>query len=266
MAKPPLISIQGLEVVYQRVITALHCVDLTVSSGSIVAILGNNGAGKTTTLRAISGFVGLDSARVTKGSIRFKGHLLQNQPPYLIAKLGIAIVPERDKVFPNLTVAENIHVVTSKGRSSERRRLESLVFDYFPRLAHMRHREAGLLSGGERQMLAVGAALACGPELLLIDELSLGLAPGILDELAERLVQIQRDMALTVLMVEQNAAIALRIADEIYVLENGRSVLHGSSEELRGNREIQDLYLGTTGSKRVNYREAAKARRHWGTL
>jgi branched-chain amino acid transport system ATP-binding protein len=255
-----LLTVNELEVVYQRTIVALHGVDLTAESGRITAILGSNGAGKTTTLRAISGFIGLDQARVTKGSIRFKGRELRNQTPHLVAGLGITIVPERNKVFPNLSVSENLAVVLSNKSGAERRRTEELVYDYFPRLGSMRGKEGGLLSGGERQMLGIGAALVCGPELLLIDELSLGLAPAILDELAERLVRIQRDMRLTVLMVEQNAAIAFRIAHDVYVLENGRTVLRGTPAALRRNRDIQDLYLGTSSGKRLNYRQAANER------
>ena len=260
MAKAPLLKVEGLEVVYQRAITALHGVDLIAALGSITAILGNNGAGKTTTLRAISGFIGLDQARVSKGSIRFNGHDLQNRPPHLISALGVTVVPERNKVFPNLTVADNLAVVMTRSSSAERRRSEELIYEYFPRLASMRDKEGGLLSGGERQMLAIGAALVCGPELLMIDELSLGLAPAILDDLADRLVRIQREMNLTVLIVEQNAAIALRIAHEIFVLENGKTVLRGTPSELRRNRDIQDLYLGTSSGKRVNYREAVRER------
>jgi branched-chain amino acid transport system ATP-binding protein len=260
MAESYLLTVEGLEVVYQRAITALHGVDLKVEAGRITAVLGNNGAGKTTTLRAISGFIALDRARVTRGTIRFKGQILENLLPYQVAKLSISLIPERNKVFPNLSVSENLAAVQSNKTGAERRRTEELVFEYFPRLASLRTREAGLLSGGERQMLGIGAALVCGPELLLIDELSLGLAPGILDELVERLVRIQREMQLTVLMVEQNAAIALRIAHQVYVLENGRTVLHGSPAELRGNREIQDLYLGTSSGRRLNYRQAARER------
>ena len=260
MAEQPLLIVEELEVVYQRSITALHGVNLTAEVGRITAVLGNNGAGKTTTLRAISGFVGTDQARVTRGSIRFKGREVQNQPPYLVAALGVTIVPERNKVFPNLSVAENLAVVMSNKGATERRRTEDMVFDYFPRLGSMRGKEAGLLSGGERQMLGIGAALVCGPELLLIDELSLGLAPAILDELAQRLAHIQRDMKLTMLLVEQNAAMALRIAQHVYVLENGRAVLQGAPADLRSNRDIQDLYLGTSHGKRLNYRDAARER------
>jgi branched-chain amino acid transport system ATP-binding protein len=260
MSDEPMLVIEDLEVVYQRAITALHGVNLKAAAGRVTAILGNNGAGKTTTLRAISGFLGIDHARVTKGSIRFKNRELRNQRPDKLAALGITIVPERNNVFRNLSVAENLAVVFSNKSAIERRRTEELVYDYFPRLSGMRTKEAGLLSGGERQMLGIGAALVCGPELLLIDELSLGLAPAILEELAERLSHIQREMNLTILLVEQNAAIALRIAHEVYVLENGRTVLHGTPAELRSNRDIQDLYLGTSHGKRLNYREAARER------
>src|SRR5262249_47263811 len=158
-------------------------------------LLGTNGAGKTTTLRAISGFLGLDDARVTEGTITFKGTRIENAAPHDSTRRGIALVPERDKVFPNLTVAENLAVpVMRDAGAAERRRLEQAVFGFFPRLADLRGRVAGLLSGGERQMLALAAALMCGPELLLIDELSLGLAPVVVEELTERLGKIRLEL------------------------------------------------------------------------
>jgi branched-chain amino acid transport system ATP-binding protein len=199
----PLLAVDKLEVVYQRAITAVQGISLTVAQGQIVGILGTNGAGKTTLLRAISGFHGIDDARVTEGSIRFKGRAIENGEPHRIARAGIAIVPERDKAFPNLTVAENLAVPAGPWESgAERRRREERVAQFFPRLADLRHRVAGLLSGGERQMLAIASALVCKPELLLVDELSLGLAPVAVDELMLRLVEIKRELSLTVMLVE----------------------------------------------------------------
>ena len=224
-------------------------------------ILGNNGAGKTTTLRAISGFIGLDDARVIAGEIRFAGQQIENQPPHANTARGIVLVPERDKVFPNLTVAENLTVASShRVNAAERRQLEALVFQFFPALADLRPRLAGLLSGGERQMLAIGSAIVCKPELLLIDELSLGLAPVVVEDLARRVSSIRRELGITVLLVEQNAGVALAVADYGYVLETGRVVLEGAAAELRGRREIQESYLGqASGDERRSYRALRQA-------
>jgi branched-chain amino acid transport system ATP-binding protein len=257
----PLLEVTGLEVVYNRAIRALHGVSLLVESGQIVAVLGANGAGKTTTLRAISGFIALDRARITKGRIRFRGEVIENLPPHLVTRRGIVLVPERDKVFPNLTVLENITAVSSsRGGAAQRRRLEAAVFEYFPHLAELRGREAGLLSGGERQMLAIGAALACNPTLLLVDELSLGLAPIIVTDLVRRLVDIRRALGIAILLVEQNATAALSIADQLYILENGGVALEGNAETLRTNEAVRRAYLGAGARDRVNYREVAARR------
>jgi branched-chain amino acid transport system ATP-binding protein len=164
------------------------------------------------------------------------------------------LVPERDKVFPNLTVAENLAVAVSAG-ATERHRLEALVFQFFPALAQLRSRLAGLLSGGERQMLALGSAIVCKPKLLLIDELSLGLAPVVVEDLVQQVSKIREELGITILLVEQNASVALAIADYGYVLENGRVVLEGAAAELRGRREIQQSYLGqANGEERRSYR------------
>ncbi len=165
-----LLAVDKLEVVYHRTITAVQGIALAVAPGQIVAILGTNGAGKTTTLRAISGFLGIDDARVTDGAISFKGARIDGLPPHETARRGVVLVPERDKVFPNLTVAENLLVPPPRGAgAAERQRRQALVYQFFPRLYDLRGRTAGLLSGGERQMLALGSALMCGPELLLVD-------------------------------------------------------------------------------------------------
>lgn len=260
----PLLAIDGLEVAYHRVAVALHGVSLRIMPQTVVALVGNNGAGKTTTLRAISGFIGLDDARVTAGHIRFAGQNIENQPPHANTTRGIVLVPERDKVFPNLTVAENLTVAAShRAHAAERRRLEELVFQFFPALTPLRSRIAGLLSGGERQMLAFGSAIVCKPELLLVDELSLGLAPVVVEDLARRVSSIRRELGITVLLVEQNVGVALGIADYGYVLENGRVVLEGPAAELRGRREIQQSYLGqASGEERRSYRALKREHPH----
>jgi branched-chain amino acid transport system ATP-binding protein len=261
--KSPLLRVEKLEVVYHRAVTAVQGVSLSVYAGQIVAILGTNGAGKTTTLRAISGFLGIDDAKVTEGTVTFKDVRIENRPPNQVARLGMALVPERDKIFQNLTVAQNLSAPYAPALSkAERRGREDLVYQLFPKLADLRNRIGGLLSGGERQMLAFGSALVCKPELLLVDEMSLGLAPVAVEELMQRLLAIRSELGITVLLVEQNAAAALQIADHGYVLENGRLVLDGDRERLRGHQDIQEFYLGHSGgSGRRSYRAVKQYRR-----
>lgn len=254
-----MLKVENLEVVYHRVITAVQGVSLEVPQGAIVALLGTNGAGKTTTLRAVSGFIGLDDARVTEGAIAYEGRRIQNQPPHRVTALGIALVPERNKVFENLTVDENLHVAAPRrGARAER----ELAYQYFPALKPLARREAGYLSGGERQMLAIGSALACAPRLLLVDELSQGLAPRLVQELMARLRQVRRETGISLLIVEQNAQVALDAADYAYVMENGRIVLDGTPERLRAHEDIREFYLGTgAGARRRSYREVKQYRR-----
>ncbi len=251
-----MLKVEKLEVVYHRVVTAVQGVSLEVPKGAIVALLGTNGAGKTTTLRAISGFIGSDDARVTEGSIVYGGQRIENRAPHGITALGIALVPERNKVFESLTVEENIEAAVSRARKSGK----ELVYSFFPALAPLRRREAGYLSGGERQMLAIGSALACAPELLLVDELSQGLAPMLVQELMRRLQAIRKETGITVLLVEQNAQIALDVADYGYVMENGRIVLDGTPERLRAHGDVQEFYLGGAGTRR-SYRDVKQYRR-----
>ena len=258
-----ILSVEHVEVIYQRAIAALHGVSLNIREGQVTALLGANGAGKTTTLRAISGFIGLDNARVSRGKIRYRGQSIENWRPDRVARLGMRLVPERDKVFPNLTVLENLDAVASPNLTrAERSQLVELVFETFPRLVTHSRKSAGLLSGGERQMLAVGAAIVCKPHLLLIDELSLGLAPVIVEDIAQRLVSLRREMNLTILLVEQSASVALKIADYAYVLENGRVTIAGAAMDLREDPSVQNAYLGhgSSGSDRRNYRDIAMAR------
>jgi branched-chain amino acid transport system ATP-binding protein len=257
-----LLSVEKLEVVYHRAITAVQGISLSVQQGQIVAILGTNGAGKSTTLRAISGFLGIDDARVTEGSVAFKGRRIENRPPNEITRLGVVLVPEREKVFPNLTVAENLAAPFAPALSTaERRAREELIYQFFPRLAELRSRTGGLLSGGERQMLAIASGLVCKPELLLLDELSLGLAPVVVEDLMQRLMHIRKELGITIVIVEQSAAIALEIADYGYVLENGRVVLDGNRTRLTSHGDIQEFYLGQSSGDRRSYRNVKQYRR-----
>jgi branched-chain amino acid transport system ATP-binding protein len=264
MSAPPVLTIDKLEVVYQRAITALQGISLTVAPEQIVGVLGTNGAGKSTLLRAISGFHGIDDARVTEGSIRYRNRDIANGEPHTNARLGVVLVPEREKVFPNLTVAENLSVPVAHGVSrAERRQREALVYQYFLRLADLRQRTAGLLSGGERQMLAIAGALVCRPSLLLVDELSLGLAPVVVEDILRRLLDIRRELKLTMVLVEQSAAVALKVVDYAYVLENGRIVLDGDAARLMNHPDIQEFYLGQQrGGDRRSYRTVKQYRRN----
>jgi len=258
----PLLSVDGIEVCYQRSIIGVSDISLTVMPGSITAILGTNGAGKTTTLRAISGFIGLDSARVTKGQISYQGERIDSSVPHEIARLGISIVPEREKIFPNLTVAENILVSrAAHGRRTHQGAGGQDIYALFPRLAEMKGRLAGLLSGGERQMLAIASALSCNPSLLLIDELSMGLAPVVVEDLAQQILNIRDALNLSILVVEQSAHLALEMSDFAYVFENGRVALAGRSGDLARDPSVQALYLGTSHSRHQNVDLALQAER-----
>ena len=253
-----LLKVEKLEVSYQRVIVAVQGVSLEVPRGALVVILGTNGAGKTTTLRAISGFIGLDDAEISEGAIRYKDERIEHEPPHRITARGIVLVPERSKVFENLSIAGNLEAAHRPG--AERRRLAERVYEFFPRLAELRRREAGLLSGGERQMLGIGSALMCAPELLLVDELSQGLAPLLVEQLMERLQSIRRELVMAVLLVEQNARMALDVADYGCIMENGRVVLDGVAKRLRSHADVAEFYLGGTGSRR-SYRDVKQYRR-----
>jgi len=237
----PLLQLDKVEVTYHRVITAVQGISLAVPAGAIVALLGTNGAGKTTTLRAISGFIGLDDARISDGAITFRGGRIDNRDPQQTTALGIALVPERSKVFENLTVEENLAAVVPRRGAS--RSLADAAWEYFPALARLRRREAGYLSGGERQMLAIGAALMGDPKLLLIDELSLGLAPLVVQEIF-RSIRAANAAGTSILLVEQNARYALETASRGYVLQTGSIIAAGPCAELKQDERVKEAYLG----------------------
>jgi branched-chain amino acid transport system ATP-binding protein len=260
-----LLEVSGLEVVYNRAVVAVQGVSLRVLPGQLVALLGTNGAGKTTTLRAISGFLGSDNADITQGTVLWGERPVHGLPPHEIAGRGITLVPEREKIFETLTVEENLRAAVPargpRGRERWREGLEQ-VFHYFPVLRERRRQIAGYLSGGERQMLALGQALVCGPRLLLVDELSLGLAPLVAAHLLEVLGRLRGDLGLTVLLVEQNAAQALQIADYGYVMEHGRIVFEDTGPRLLGHADIQEFYLGVGQEGRArSYRDVKQYRR-----
>jgi len=213
-----LLNVENLGVIYNNVSAATHGVSLKVYKNQIVALLGTNGAGKSSTLKAISGFLGIDNAKIAEGFIEFKGERIQNQPPHTITCKGIALVPEWGKVFENLTVEENLEVCVPAAKHRVKKQEMAQLLEYFPPLQKARKRLAGYLSGGERQMLSISTALLCKPDLLLVDELSLGLAPVVVDELMGRLKIIRDEQRVTILLVEQNALAAIGIADYGYVI------------------------------------------------
>ncbi|MBV8133591.1 MAG: ABC transporter ATP-binding protein [Alphaproteobacteria bacterium] len=229
-------------------VPAVTAISLAVGEGEAVGLLGANGAGKSTTLRAISGLV-----RLTAGTITFLGTDIAALPPYKIAALGIAHVPEGRQVFPELTVKENLEIgAYIPSAKAERSRSLDLVFTIFPVLAERRRQLAGTMSGGEQQMLAVGRGLMLKPRLLMLDEPSLGLAPVVTDVTFEKIREIHA-MGTAILLVEQNVGRALTLVQRAYVLESGKVILHGSSEELANKREVRAAYLGigTEGGSRL---------------
>lgn len=259
----PLLKVEKLEVVYHHVSTAVQGITLEVHRNKIVTLLGTNGAGKTTVLRAISGFLGVDDARVTDGVIAFEGKHIQGNSPSSTTKRGIVLVPEKDKAFDNMTVEENLMICAgSRINGGDDSSLLFAIYDYFPGLKKLRDRHAGYLSGGERQMLTLSAALLCRPRLLLVDELSLGLAPLVVKELMSVLKGIRDDRDVAILLVEQNAVAALEIADYGYVMENGRIVFSGDPDRLRGHEDIREFYLGAGDSESgKSYRDVKQYRR-----
>jgi branched-chain amino acid transport system ATP-binding protein len=225
----------------------------------VVALLGSNGAGKTTLLRAISGTLSLHRGKVESGRIRFAGTDLTGRDPAHIVRLGVVQVPEARRIFGRLTVEENLRAggMTYRDRAAKAQAYER-VYDLFPVLRERRGQRAALLSGGEQQMLAIGRALIARPKLLLLDEPSLGLAPRVIGQIGEVIAEINRQ-GTSVLLVEQNATMALGVADQAYVLDVGRVSLSGPARELAGSDEVQQLYLGQE-SERPRTRTTARAR------
>jgi branched-chain amino acid transport system ATP-binding protein len=236
MSNDVLFEIKDLEVSYGS-IAAIKGISLTVNKGEIVTILGANGAGKTTTMRTISQLL-----KAKSGSIKFKGHELTQMPAHKIVKLGISQSPEGRRVFGILTVEENL-MLGAFVKSKVNKETLDWVYQLFPRLKERRKQLAGTLSGGEQQMLAIGRSLMCDPEMLLLDEPSLGLAPILVKAIFEQ-IKIISNKGLTVLLVEQNAKAALKLADRGYVLDVGKIALSGTSAELLASEKIQEAYLG----------------------
>src|SRR3954453_6234742 len=243
-----LLDVRDLSVCYAGAVRALHGVSLSVPERSVVAVLGANGAGKSTLLRAISCTLGLQGGTVDGGEIQFAGRNLRGVDPGSVVRAGIVQVPEGRRIFGDLTVEENLRAGAISVRDkAARARARARVFELFPRLEERRTQRGGLLSGGEQQMLAIGRALMSEPKLLLLDEPSLGLAPQVVERIGGVVKEIN-EQGTSVVLVEQNAAMALDVADRAYVLEVGRVSLEGSASELAASDEVRERYLGVAES------------------
>ena len=261
-----MLTLINVEVIYDGVILVLRGLSLSVPQGSIVALLGSNGAGKSTTLKAVSGLLSSEHGEVTDGAVVFDGHDITKMDPAERVRLGMSLVMEGRHVFEHLTVAENLTAGAysqSRGQSSE---AYDLVYSFFPKLADLRSRVAGYLSGGEQQMLAIGRALMANPRLLMLDEPSLGLAPILVKEIFEHIKRLNTELGLTVLVIEQNARRALDIANHGYIMEQGRIVLEGPAQDLKENPDVKEFYLGLGDEgTRKSYRDVKhyKRRKRW---
>jgi branched-chain amino acid transport system ATP-binding protein len=262
-----MLSLNNVEVIYDNVILVLKGVSIACEEGRITTLLGANGAGKTTTLKAISGVLRTERGEVTKGSVELNGQRMDRLAPYEVVQRGVTQVFEGRRVFEHLTTEENLvagaHIQPDRAKVAagiER------VYQYFPRLKERRNVQSGYLSGGEQQMLVIGRALMSAPKVMLLDEPSLGLAPMLVEEIFSIVQRLNQQEKLTVLLVEQNATMALRIADHGYVMENGRIVLEGTGDSLRENADIKEFYLGLTEvGARKSYRDVKhyKRRKRW---
>ena len=261
-----MLTLNNVEVIYDEVILVLRGLSLTVPEGQIVALLGSNGAGKSTTLKAVSGLLPTEHGEVTDGQIVFDGQDVTRMDAAARVRLGMSLCMEGRHVFEHLSVAENLVAgAYSRGRADAAADLE-MVYDFLPKMADMRARIAGYLSGGEQQMLAIGRALMSKPRLLMLDEPSLGLAPLLVQEIFGFIKRLNVEMGMTVLVIEQNARRALEIADVGYIMEQGRIVLEGTGAELAENPDVKEFYLGLGDEgTRKSYRDVKhyKRRKRW---
>lgn len=262
-----MLRLNNVEVAYLNVIRVLHGVSLEVPDGSIIALLGANGAGKSTTLKAISGLLRVEEGEITSGSIEWNGEIISRKSAEEIGKLGIIQALEGRHVFDHLTTEENVLVGAfhRHDRRAVKRDLD-MVYEYFPQLAELKHNIGGYLSGGEQQMLVIGRAMMSSPQLMMLDEPSLGLAPLLVEQIYRIIQRFNTERQTSVLLVEQNVRIALTIAHHGYVMENGRIVLDGTADFLRNNEDVKEFYMGLSamGTKK-SYREVKhyKRRKRW---
>ena len=263
----PTLSVNNIEVIYKDVILVLKGMSLEVNEGRIVTILGNNGAGKTTTLKAISGILKTEDGEVTDGSIEFYGQRIDKKYAEAIVRMGIFQVMEGRRVVEDMTAEENLFAGahTQTNRKNRKEDLE-MIYNYFPALAPRKRIMAGYISGGEQQMLVVGRALMSRPKLLLLDEPSMGLSPLLVSEIFKIIKKINKEKEISILLVEQNARLALSIASHGYIMENGRIVLDDTVDKLMENEDVKEFYLGLTGvGSKKSYRDVKhyKRRKRW---
>src|SRR6201981_1039153 len=264
VAAAPLLSVNNIEVVYDDVILVLRGLSLEVPKGAIVALLGANGAGKSTTLKAISGLLKTEDGEVTRGEIIFDGARIDGIDPDKIVRRGIFQVMEGRRIVADMTSLENLKLGAFTRSDSKVNSDIEMVFAYFPRLKERTER-AGYLSGGEQQMLAIGRALMGRPKMILMDEPSMGLSPLLVKEVFGIIKRINRDLGVTILLVEQNARAALSVASYGYVMEQGKVVLDGTADELRNNEDVKEFYLGGAGDQRKSFKnlKSFKRRKRW---
>jgi len=258
-----LLSVNNIEVVYNEYVLVLRGLSLEVERGSITALLGANGAGKSTTLKAISGLLKSEDGEITRGSISFDGEIISHQDPEKTVRSGIFQVMEGRRIIQDMTVLENLKLGAFTRSDKGVKDDIELVYSYFPRLKE-RKGLAGYLSGGEQQMLAIGRAMMARPKLILMDEPSMGLSPLLVKEVFGIIKKLNKDFGVTILLVEQNAAMALACAKHGYIMENGKIVLDGTAQELRENEDIKEFYLGG-GGERKSFKniKSFKRRKRW---
>ncbi len=267
MSKPLVLDLNNIEVIYNNAVQVLRGLSLQVPRGEIVALLGSNGAGKSTTLKAISKLLALENGELTGGSIRFNDRDTAGLAPHELVRAGLFHVMEGRRVFEDLTVEENLVAATYalNGRGNAKPNFD-LVYEYFPRLFERRRGLAGYLSGGEQQMLAIGRALIARPTLILLDEPSLGLAPLLVENIFSIIARINAEQGVSMLLVEQNASVALAVAHTGYIMESGKVVIDGPAEKLAADKDVREFYLGMGhGGEMKSFRDIKhyKRRKRW---
>ena len=260
---PIIIEVNNIEVVYNHVVLVLKGVSLALPEGRVLALLGGNGAGKTTTLKAISNLLRSERGEVTRGEILLRGSRIDGLSPAALVRRGVVQVMEGRHCFEHLTVEENLLTGAYTRRDARSAIQEDLerVYAYFPRLRDRRRSQAGYTSGGEQQMCSIGRALMSRPNVILLDEPSMGLAPQLVEEIFEIVRRLNQEQGVSILLAEQNTNMALRYADFGYILESGRVVMDGTAEELSQNQDVREFYLGMTGAERKNFRDVRSYRR-----
>ncbi|MBS1131089.1 MAG: amino acid/amide transporter ATP-binding protein 2, family [Proteobacteria bacterium] len=267
MSKPLVLDLNNIEVIYNNAVQVLRGLSLQVPRGEIVALLGSNGAGKSTTLKAISKLLSLENGELTGGTIRFNDRDTAGLAPHELVRAGLFHVMEGRRVFEDLTVEENLVAATYalNGRGGAKPDFD-LVYEYFPRLFERRRGLAGYLSGGEQQMLAIGRALIARPTLILLDEPSLGLAPLLVENIFSIIARINAEQGVSMLLVEQNASVALAVAHTGYIMETGKVVIDGPAEKLAADQDVREFYLGMGhGGEMKSFRDIKhyKRRKRW---